>query len=62
MHPGVDRKTIKAATGWPVLFADDVMDTPPPTKQELETLREYYARTEAAHGSETGKTRRVSTS
>jgi len=62
MHPGVARKTIKAATGWPVLFADDMMETPPPTEQELETLREYYARTERAQNSEVGKAIEVSTS
>jgi glutaconate CoA-transferase subunit B len=39
------------ATGWPVRFADDVDETPPPTRTELDTLRELQRRTDIAHGS-----------
>ena len=44
IHPGVTRAQIEAATGWPVSFAASVADTPPPTAQELATLRDLHAR------------------
>jgi glutaconate CoA-transferase subunit B len=48
MHPGVTREQIADATGWPVKFAAKVADTPPPTAEELEVLRDLHARTRAA--------------
>ncbi len=55
LHPGVDRDEVVAATGWPVRFVADVGQTPPPTVEELATLRELHRRTAAAHGHQTGE-------
>jgi glutaconate CoA-transferase subunit B len=50
IHAGVTRDQIADNTGWPARYAADVADTPPPTAQELATLRELHARTARAHG------------
>lgn len=50
IHPGVDRDTIVAHTGWSVQFADFCEQTQPPDMSELTTLRDLKARTAAAHG------------
>jgi glutaconate CoA-transferase, subunit B len=50
IHPGVTREQIQENTGWPVRYAAQVGETPPPTAQELEVLRELNARTARAHG------------
>ena len=50
IHPGVDRAALQAATGWPLKYAVDVGETPPPTNVELEVLRDIQARTRHAHG------------
>lgn len=50
LHPGVSRDQIRESTGWPIRFAETVEETPPPTKIEIEALRELNARTAAAHG------------
>jgi glutaconate CoA-transferase subunit B len=50
IHPGVTRDQIAENTGWPVRYADNVAETPPPTALELATLRELHARTARAHG------------
>jgi glutaconate CoA-transferase subunit B len=50
IHPGVTREQIAEATGWPVRYAAKVDETPAPTAQEIETLRDLYARTKRAHG------------
>ncbi len=39
IHPGSSRKDIEANTAWDIPFADDVAQTTPPTKHELEVLR-----------------------
>ncbi len=49
LHHGVTREQVRAATGWPVRFADDLATTPPPAERELATLRELHGRTERAH-------------
>lgn len=49
IHPGVTREQIQENTGWPVKFAAQVSETPAPTTQELEVLRELHARTNRAH-------------
>jgi glutaconate CoA-transferase, subunit B len=49
IHPGVTREQIQESTGWPVKFAAQVSETPAPTTQELEVLRELHARTNRAH-------------
>ncbi|HUX45936.1 MAG TPA: CoA-transferase subunit beta [Terracidiphilus sp.] len=50
MHPGVDRETIVASTGWPVQFFEDCGHSEVPTADELQVLRDLKARTAAAHG------------
>jgi glutaconate CoA-transferase subunit B len=46
----VTREQLTEATGWPLKFAASVSETPPPTAQELEVLRDIHARTKKAHG------------
>jgi glutaconate CoA-transferase, subunit B len=50
IHPGVTRERIQENTGWPVRYAAQVVETPAPTAQELEVLRDIQARTKKAHG------------
>jgi glutaconate CoA-transferase subunit B len=50
IHPGVTREKIQENTGWPVRYAAQVAETPPPSAQELSVLRELHARTAKAHG------------
>jgi glutaconate CoA-transferase, subunit B len=50
IHPGVSRGEIGERTGWPIRFADEVEQTPPPTDAELTVLRDLHARTARAHG------------
>jgi glutaconate CoA-transferase subunit B len=50
LHPGVTREQVAEATGWPVKFAANLAETPPPTDIELKELRAIQARTAAAHG------------
>jgi glutaconate CoA-transferase subunit B len=52
IHPGVDRDTISANTGWKIRFAVDCVETGPPSDIELNVLRDLKARTAAAHGAE----------
>jgi glutaconate CoA-transferase subunit B len=49
IHPGITRDQIKEACGWPIRFAEEVVDTPAPSTEELETLRELQERTRRAH-------------
>lgn len=49
MHQGVTRSQIEETVGWKARFADDVIETPVPSAEELEVLRELHARTKAAH-------------
>ncbi|QXH36775.1 CoA-transferase subunit beta [Pseudomonas muyukensis] len=55
IHPGVSREQIVAATGWPIRFADSVVETPAPSAVELSALRDLEARTAAAHGQMAGE-------
>lgn len=48
-HPGVDPDDVLAATGWPLVVADEVTVTAPPSETELEILRELKRRTARAH-------------
>ena len=50
IHPGITRAQITEATGWDIRFANDVIETAPPTETELGTLRAFLARTAEAHG------------
>jgi glutaconate CoA-transferase subunit B len=52
IHPGVTRERIQENTGWTVRYANDVAETEPPTREELEVLRELHARTAKAHGTQ----------
>ena len=49
LHPGVTREMVQETCGWPVKFAENLEETPPPSELELSTLRELHARTKAAH-------------
>ncbi len=50
LHPGVTRDAVQAQCGWPIRSAANVIETPPPTAEELSVLRDLHARTKAAHG------------
>ena len=50
IHPGASREEIIENCGWSPRFAANVGETPAPTAQELEVLRDIQARTKAAHG------------
>ncbi len=49
IHPGVTREQIAENCAWAPAYAANVIETPPPTKLELEVLRDIQARTKAAH-------------
>jgi glutaconate CoA-transferase subunit B len=50
IHPGVTREQINDNTGWTVRYAANVVETKPPTAEELTVLRDIHARTARAHG------------
>ena len=50
IHPGIGHEQIREATGWDIRFANDVIETAPPTQTELGVLRAFLARTAEAHG------------
>jgi glutaconate CoA-transferase subunit B len=52
LHPGVTRDKVAAECGWPLRFANDVAETPPPSAEELVVLRELHARTKRAHAAD----------
>jgi glutaconate CoA-transferase, subunit B len=52
IHPGVDRATIAANTGWEMRFSEECGETDAPRSAELDVLRELKARTAAAHGAQ----------
>ena len=39
VHPGISADDARAATGWELRVADDLVETAPPSELELETLR-----------------------
>ncbi len=49
IHPGISRARIEDSLGWPVRYAETVVETPLPTPDELEVLRDMQARTRQAH-------------
>lgn len=55
VHPGVTIEAVRAATGWPLRVAGDVVTSPAPTEVELLTLRALQARTAQAHGEAGGE-------
>lgn len=50
LHPGATADDVRAATGWPIAFSDDLDETPAPTKNELDVLNDLQERTRRAHG------------
>jgi glutaconate CoA-transferase subunit B len=50
LHPGVTVEQAVAATGWPLKVAPTLRQTPPPTDDELATLRDLNRRTAEKHG------------
>jgi len=52
IHPGATRDRIEESCGWDVEYAEEVAETPPPTEEELGTLRDLKARTDRAHRGE----------
>jgi glutaconate CoA-transferase subunit B len=55
LHPAVTAAKVRESTGWPVRFAGTVGETPPPTGEELEALRDLNERTARAHGVAVGE-------
>ncbi len=49
IHPGITRQQIADSLGWPVHFAKEVNETPLPSAEELEVLRDIQERTRQAH-------------
>jgi glutaconate CoA-transferase subunit B len=49
IHPGVTREEIAENCGWTPRYAAQCGETPAPTAQELDVLRDIQARTKAAH-------------
>ena len=49
LHPGTTLHSMTETVSWKVRYADDVVETPPPTLDELAKLRDLRARTIAAH-------------
>ena len=49
---GVAGWQISHATGWPLMVAADLAETPPPNASELAALRALNERTRRAHGGE----------
>ena len=41
VHPGVTVEMVQEQTGWPVRISAQLSRTPPPTRQELSTLRRF---------------------
>jgi glutaconate CoA-transferase subunit B len=50
LHPEVTQEMVQAECAWPLRFANEIGDTPPPTADELAVLRDLQARTARAHG------------
>jgi glutaconate CoA-transferase, subunit B len=53
IHAGVTRGMIAERTGWPVRFAAQVTETPPPSAQELTVLRDLLQRSGQTAGGAT---------
>ena len=50
LHPGVTRAQMADSVGWDIQYAATVEETPAPSAEELQVLRDLKARTQAAHG------------
>ncbi|MBO0346137.1 CoA-transferase subunit beta [Roseibium sp. CAU 1637] len=49
LHQGATREQVAETVGWKAKFAAELSETPLPTAEELEVLRDLHARTKAAH-------------
>ena len=49
MHPGVTREMMAGSVGWDITYAASTGETPPPSCDEICTLRDLQKRTRAAH-------------
>ena len=49
LYPGIAREQIHNKCGWPLRFADDATEIPPPSAHELQVLRDLQERTRLAH-------------
>ena len=52
LHRGTTRELMAESVGWSIKYADHVEETPPPSRTELELLRDLRARTDAAHSAQ----------
>ena len=43
LHPGVSFEDVRDATGWDLAFSSEITETPEPTDEELEILRQLHA-------------------
>jgi hypothetical protein len=50
LHPGVDVDDVRAATGWDLRVADEVVTAEPPTEDELHGLRALRSAADKASG------------
>ncbi len=41
VHPGVSSETVQSRTGWPLKTARNLVQTPPPTREELAVIRRF---------------------
>jgi glutaconate CoA-transferase subunit B len=55
LHPGVSADAVRAQTGWPIRFAASIEETPAPTPEVLDALRDLNRRTAEAHGVAAGE-------
>lgn len=44
LHPGVNVEQVRDATGWPLAVSEELLETPPPTADELAALQDLVAR------------------
>jgi glutaconate CoA-transferase subunit B len=40
LHPGITREQVQENTGFELLWAEDLRESEPPTREELEVLRQ----------------------
>ncbi len=50
LYPGVTREEMQDTVGWPIKYAKNLEEYVPPSKHELEVLRDLQERTKLAHG------------
>ncbi len=50
LHPGVTVEDVRERTGWPLRVAGIPRESEPPTREELDALRDLRERTRRAHG------------